>query len=53
MARVLGDRQGEGLTLANMGLLYEERGDQEEACALWKEALSILIRRPIGRCRDG
>ncbi|MGC9083544.1 MAG: tetratricopeptide repeat protein, partial [Anaerolineae bacterium] len=40
--RALGDRHGEGQTLANMGVLYKRQGDLEKARALWREALSKL-----------
>jgi len=40
--RELGDRHGEGKTLMNMGLLYEQQGQQEQAVALWREALTKL-----------
>ncbi|MFQ6058831.1 MAG: tetratricopeptide repeat protein [Anaerolineae bacterium] len=40
--RELGDRHGEGMTLANMGLLYEKQGQKEKAVALWREALAKL-----------
>ncbi|MFN3762879.1 MAG: hypothetical protein ACK4WK_06740, partial [Anaerolineae bacterium] len=37
-----GDRYGEGLTLASLGLLYAQQGQKEKAVALWREALTKL-----------
>lgn len=40
--RQLGDRHGEGQTLANLGLLYKKRGNLKQAISLWQEALTKL-----------
>ena len=37
-----GDRHGERQTLANLGSLYEQRGDKPHAIELWREALTRL-----------
>jgi tetratricopeptide (TPR) repeat protein len=42
MFRELDDRYSEGQTLANMGILYLQQGDEENAIALWQNAFSQL-----------
>ena len=42
ICRELEDRHGEGLTLANLGLLHFKREQIEQAVTLWREALEKL-----------
>ncbi|WP_218081496.1 hypothetical protein [Anthocerotibacter panamensis] len=37
-----GDRQGEGITLKNLGHLHKARGAKERAVSFWREALTKL-----------
>ena len=41
--REIGDQQGEGSTLGNLGNAYEALGDKKKAKALWQEALTTLL----------
>lgn len=38
--RALGDRHGEGIALANLGIVYRRQGRHEDARRLWREALT-------------
>ena len=42
ISREIGDRQGEGISLGNLGIAYDILGEKEKACGLWKEAVDIL-----------
>ena len=38
----LGDRHGEGMTLYNLGVIFERQDQQQQAIALWLEAITKL-----------
>ncbi|MBF2080530.1 MAG: tetratricopeptide repeat protein, partial [Synechococcales cyanobacterium T60_A2020_003] len=42
ICRQLGDVQGEGQTLANLGVLYEHQNQPDQALDLWHQALTKL-----------
>lgn len=37
----MGDRAGEGITLSNIGFVYDAQGEDEEAIAYYQQALAI------------
>jgi tetratricopeptide (TPR) repeat protein len=42
ISREIGNREGEGASLANLGIAYDSLGEKEKACSLCKEALAIF-----------
>src|SRR5437660_1396800 len=46
LAREVGDRQGEGNALGNLGIAYEKLGEPERAIAYYEQALDLA--RAIG-----
>ncbi len=41
LCREIGDRLGEGNTLGNIGIVYDELGQYQEALAYYEQALAI------------
>ena len=42
ISREIGDRQGEGNHLGNLGIAYLSLGKKEKACGLWNKSIAIL-----------
>ena len=42
ISREIGDRLGEGSDLANLGIAYRDLGQNDQALAVWTQALAIL-----------
>jgi tetratricopeptide (TPR) repeat protein len=48
----LGDRYGEGLTLANIGRMHAEQGDIEQAADLWLQAQQVLTALNVPEAQE-